>query len=628
MRPRARLAAFVCADAMTALLAYGGAIELLRSPGVPLSFGLVNGVTISLFAPLVFSAGGLYRQVWHLASNAVLPRVLFNTLAVSLGFAFLPDVSASLAVTFGLLFTVLVTVARLVIPVLSVRPMPGFRTRTPCLIYGAGVAGHMLVSHSRATRDFPYRPVGFIDDDPRKRGAVVAGLPVLGGGQTLADAARRLNAAVVIIAIHDATGALVRTVAQSCTHHGLRPLIMPTMADTLSQAIYQVRPIVVKDLLQRSVQSIDRGRIANFFGGRTVLVTGAGGSIGSELCEQIAATRPRRLVMVDSSEYNLYLTDLKLRERLPATEIVTVLGDVTNHTAMNRVFAVHRPSLVLHAAAYKHVPMIEANPISGILNNVLGTRIIAGAAQVYGADRFLLISSDKAVNPPNVMGATKRLCELIVQAMGQCSPADSTRFCAVRFGNVLGSSGSVVPRFLQQIRDGGPVTVTHRDVTRYFMLIEEAVGLVLQAVTMANGNETFILNMGDPIRIYDMAEQLIRLSGKVPGRDIEVRVTGMRPGEKLYEELILVGNERATMHEDILVAIPGAVDPSAIFSGSDQLLDIARNGDAATARALLFQLIREPGTDVPPLGRDPAQESLGIGYAPGDLGRMPLGDSH
>lgn len=339
----------------------------------------------------------------------------------------------------------------------------------------------------------------------------------------------------------------------------------------------------IQQLLGRPVKAIDEGMVRSAISGRRVLVSGAGGSIGSELCKQVVRFGARELVMLESCEFNLYQVDGRLREASGksrnATELHSILHSATDRSGVRRIFKNYRPEIVLHAAAFKHVPLVEANPLAGIRNNINSTMILAEAALDFETSKFLLVSSDKAVNPANVMGLTKRCCELIVQAMATTHPG-RVKFMSVRFGNVLGSSGSVLPRFLEQIQKGGPLTVTHPEVTRYFMMIEEAVGLVLQSAAMARGGEIFVLNMGQPVRIVELAEQVIRATGREPYRDIGIEFTGLRAGEKLYEELILEGSETATTHGDIFVAVPDALEPAKVLSSIRQLMDLAEGHGA------------------------------------------------
>jgi FlaA1/EpsC-like NDP-sugar epimerase len=396
------------------------------------------------------------------------------------------------------------------------------------------------------------------------------------------------------LAFPSATGKVVREALSRCQAAGVKALIMPDMANALGDEVFQPRPVDIRDLLKRSPKEVDQTEIGAFFSGKTVLVTGAGGSIGSEICRQVLRYGPRHLLVLDASEFSLYQIDEELRPRKgPRTEIHALLGSITDSRFIETVMRRFCPDYVLHAAAYKHVPLVEINPLQGIYNNLEGTRVLAEMAQRFAVKKFLLISTDKAVRPTNVMGATKRCCELLIQTLhGQ---ADSrTAFCAVRFGNVLGSSGSVVPKFLQQIQSGGPVTVTHPDITRYFMLTSEAVGLVLQSITMSRGGETFVLDMGEPVRVADMAHQLIQLAGKTPEKDIEVIYSGLRPGEKLYEELILEGAEERTLHENIFVMRPRAIENGRVRAALDDLLDVTKQGQESSAIKLVKELASDP----------------------------------
>jgi FlaA1/EpsC-like NDP-sugar epimerase len=312
------------------------------------------------------------------------------------------------------------------------------------------------------------------------------------------------------------------------------------------------------------------------------LISGAGGSIGSEICRQIASFNPESIILLEFSEYNLYRINMELEDRFSGkTPVIPILGSVINKKLVDEIFTTYKPDCVLHAAAYKHVPIVEKNPISGIRNNIKGTKVLAEASLKHGVQNFILISSDKAVRPVNLMGASKRCCEMLIQAMFYLNQ-DKCRFSAVRFGNVLGSSGSVIPRFIEQIKKGGPVTVTHPDITRYFMLTSEAVSLVLQAAAFSQGGEIFVLNMGEPVKIYDMACSLIILAGKNPGDDIEITFTGLRSGEKLYEELVLEGTEQTSLHDDIFILKTSISDPQKNIKRIEEILRAAEDNDLTT----------------------------------------------
>jgi FlaA1/EpsC-like NDP-sugar epimerase len=370
----------------------------------------------------------------------------------------------------------------------------------------------------------------------------------------------------------------------------LRVMIAKGFTSAFSQDFHpELRNVALEDLLSRPSRNLDPAPVHRALHGKRVLVTGAGGSIGSELCHQIAATNPESLVLLDHSEFNLYAIDLAIREKFPYLQLSAVLDNLQSAPDLERMFARHRPQVVFHAAAYKHVPLVEDNPARGVLNNVLGFRNLIATADAAGAERLVLISTDKAVRPTNVMGATKRVCELLLQNF----PANSAKMCAVRFGNVLGSSGSVMPRFLDQIAKGGPVTVTHPEITRFFMLIPEAVSLVLQSGAMADHGEIFILDMGEPVKIAEMARQLIFMTGHRPDEDIKIAFTGLRPGEKLYEELIIDDKEGGTNVDGILVAKPAAIPYGKLAHEVDVLIDACRAADRQKMVDALRALVPE-----------------------------------
>jgi FlaA1/EpsC-like NDP-sugar epimerase len=461
------------------------------------------------------------------------------------------------------------------------------------LVYGAGAAGDLLLRHVVSNPGFPFRIVGLVDDNASKRNRIIHGLRILGTGEELASICTNHGIGTVILAMPSAGGEVVRAVVARCYNAGVKPLIMPDMASVLSDEIIRPRAVDVADLLRRLPKGLDTDAVHSFVQGSVVLITGGGGSIGSEIARQVARGMPRQLILLDASEFNLYKIENELKDSAPHLRVTAVLGSTTNSRLVEDLFALYRPGVVLHAAAYKHVPLLEANELEGIANNILGTKVVAEAAIRHRATHFLLVSTDKAVRPTNLMGATKRACELLVQALDGLQPSDvaGTVFCSVRFGNVLGSSGSVIPRFMEQIQRGGPVTVTHPEVTRYFMLTSEAVGLVLQAVTLAKGGEIFVLNMGDQVRIYEMAKELIRLAGKEPGRDIEIVITGLRPGEKLFEELLIEGTEKHVCHEDLYIATPGEIELEAVLADIEDLLHATRERDRTGAIGRLQKLI-------------------------------------
>jgi len=405
-------------------------------------------------------------------------------------------------------------------------------------IVGAGSAGAQLAAELQARVGHGLKPVCFLDDDAAKHGLEIHGLPVIGSPDQVGFLRERMGLTQVILALPAASARRVREVNALSMQAGLRTLVVPSLRELVSGRVRttDLRPVSLEDLLGRETARLDERAIDSIVEDRVVLVTGAGGSIGSEVARQVAARRPKRILILDQCEVLLYQIEQELIQLGYGAAVIPLVADVTDIGRMSAIFGKHKPALVLHAAAHKHVPMMESQPGEAIKNNCLGTEIVARFASEHGAERFLLISTDKAINPTNAMGASKRLAEIAVQSH-QARPGNRTRFMAVRFGNVLGSSGSVIPLFRKQIEAGGPVTVTHPDVRRYFMTIPEAVGLVLQSAALGEGGEIFVLDMGEPLRMMDVARQLIELSGFVPDKDIVIRIIGLRPGEKLFEEL-------------------------------------------------------------------------------------------
>lgn len=405
------------------------------------------------------------------------------------------------------------------------------------LIYGAGIAGAALIDSIRLAPDNEDRIICLIDDDPAKVGRSVRGVPVLGTGAQLIDIVKRKSIDTIILAIPTATGEQMRSILTLCKSTGCEMRRLLSVEETVDCRVENVRPVDVADLLGREPVRLDNSDVASILRGQCVLVTGGGGSIGSELCRQIMHYGPSRLIIFDIYENNAYAIEQELLENPEnAGRLRVYIGSVQDTARLREVFALERPAVVFHAAAHKHVPLMEHSPCEAVKNNIFGTNNLVRISDEFGVQRFVMISTDKAVNPTNVMGATKRMAEMIVQSFEHES---KTHFSAVRFGNVLGTNGSVVPLFQHQIAQGGPVTVTHKDITRFFMTIPEAVSLVLQSASLSEGGEVFILDMGDPVRIDDLARDMIRLSGFVPDVDIPIVYTGLRPGEKLYEEVLM-----------------------------------------------------------------------------------------
>jgi FlaA1/EpsC-like NDP-sugar epimerase len=516
--------------------------------------------------------GGLYSCIWRHASVMELERILTAGLAAAF-FNFVIGIGMRewLELTpHRMPYSALTLDALLSIAVLSSsrlaarffearkhRQREGIRT----IVVGAGAAGQLIARESHASDRANFQVVAFADDDPAKLGQMLNGIKVEGRIDDLPRMIRDLGAREVIIAMPSARGTLVRRIVELAGSAGARTRTVPSLADVVSGRIEYtaLRPVEIQDLLRRAPITTDIAAVKSLAEGRTVLVTGAGGSIGSELCRQIADLRPDLLVLVDHSENQVFEIEGELRRRNPTLKVAAVIADVRDQTRVRLVFERYRPFAVFHAAAHKHVPLMEENVIEAVTNNVLGTRNAVEAAVEAGVTHFVLISTDKAVRPTSIMGATKRLAEIIVRIT---AARESRHFVAVRFGNVLGSRGSVVPTFMAQIERGGPVTVTHPDMRRFFMTIPEAVQLVLQAGALGNGGELFVLDMGDPVKIADLARDLIRLSGLEEGEDIEIKYTGIRPGEKLYEE-VLFGDEdvRETAHPKVIRVL--AAEPAA-----------------------------------------------------------------
>ena len=431
--------------------------------------------------------------------------------------------------------------------------------RKNTLVVGAGVAGSQMVRQLKLNPQLDLNPIGYVDDDPSKQGIKIQGVRILGKIADLARVAQENCVACVLIAMPSADAALLRSIVEKCERCRVELRILPKIRERIdgTNSLSKLRQVRMEDLLGRPPVSLDLTNIREKLNGKTVMVTGAGGSIGSELSRQLASFHPRRLILFERSENELHRIEVELHGLYPDLDYVPVVGDILDVSALRDVMAEHRPQSIFHAAAYKHVPMMEKNCFQAIVNNVFGTYNVALVARQYGVGDFLMISSDKAVNPTNIMGVTKRIAELVILGLQH----QHTRFVSVRFGNVLGSNGSVLPLFEQQLARGGPLTVTHPEVRRYFMTIPEAVQLVLQASTMGKGGEIFVLDMGAPVKIVDLAKNLIQLSGLRPGQDIQIVFTGPRPGEKLFEELKLDGEGiKPTPHEKIRVLDGGSVN--------------------------------------------------------------------
>ncbi len=480
--------------------------------------------------------------------------------------------------------------------------LPGDQPRQRALIVGAGDAGEAVARDLLRRPREGILPVGFVDDDKEKRRIRIHGLPVLGTTHEIAALAGDRRVAVIIIALPSAPGKTIRDIVARCERTQARLCIVPTVPEILEGGYppggegagrTPVRDINIEDLLRRAPVRIDMEEVAKYIAGQRVLVTGAGGSIGSELCRQICALNPARLLLLGQGENSIFEIEQELVRDFSYAP-TALIGDVKDRERLEEIFLHERPTVVFHAAAHKHVPLMEANPQEAVKNNVLGTRNLAELAALCGVKKFIYVSTDKAVNPTSVMGATKRIGEMIIQSLSKTvPPPGGTRFAAVRFGNVLGSRGSVIPTMRKQIARGGPVTVTDPEMTRYFMTIPEAVQLILQAGAMGKQGEIYILDMGEPVRILDLARDLIRLSGLRPEEDIKIELTGIRPGEKIFEELTYDEEKMArTAHEKIFVSNSNGLDPAAVRCDVDRLISLAAQGERDTLRDEILRIAR------------------------------------
>jgi len=461
------------------------------------------------------------------------------------------------------------------------------------LIIGAGDTGEKMIREVRDNPHLNYEVVGFLDDDPKKRGMMIHGVKVLGPIPKTHDMAYRDEMDEILIAIPSASAKQMQRIIQACDATGLKSRTTPGIDELIDGRISfkSIREVSFEDLLGRDQVDLDMERIGGYLSGKVVLVSGAAGSIGSELCRQIALFGPKNLILLDKTENSLFHLEMEFRQRFPKTPIAAILGDVKYKSSLNKIFEAHQPQVVFHAAAYKHVPIVELNPWEGIFNNVVGTRNIVETSHRFEAERFVMISTDKAVRPASVMGATKRVAEIVTSCYASSSP---TQFVSVRFGNVIGSEGSVIHLFKKQIERFGPVTVTHPEITRYFMTIPEASKLILQAGAMGEGGDIFILDMGTPIKIVDMARDLIRRSGFKPDVDIEIQFTGLRPGEKLHEELITEGEGIVrTPHEKIFVLKGRTCDLAWLIQKIEELTKLAHEQNAHAIKSKLKEIIPE-----------------------------------
>lgn len=562
----------------------------------------LQGLAVALIVkPVVFAASGMYRSIWRYASlqdaYEIFKVVTFSSLISALVLVYTKGPFAlprSIYVLDWFVLFAFVAASRLIWRVYrEMRFTPSLRKGKRTLIIGAGAAGNLLLKEIRKQGNSGYNVVGFVDDDPEKCGMLLSGVRVLGGTDRLRALVRRHCIEEVVFAIPSGDRALMRRVIANCERAKARFKTLPSITAIIDGkvSVSQIKTIEIEDLLGREPVVLDQSSIRNYLTDKRVLVTGAAGSIGSEICRQVARFDPAKIVLFDNAETPLFFVEKELAAAFPELRIIPIIGDVKNQERVEAVFDMFCPDVVFHAAAYKHVAMMEYNPAEAVLNNVLGSKVMADAAHKFKIHNFVMISTDKAVNPTNVMGASKRCAEMYVQALACTS---KTRFTTVRFGNVLGSSGSVIPLFKDQISRGGPVTVTDKNVVRYFMTIPEASQLVLQAGCIGKGGEIFVLDMGDPVRIVALAEELIRLSGLVPYKEIDIVFTGLKPGEKLFEELLIDGEGvKPTTHKKIRVMAPVETDLRSTSSELEELFAVARSSDVAGVLASLRKLVPE-----------------------------------
>jgi FlaA1/EpsC-like NDP-sugar epimerase len=599
------------ADAGLIALAWYLAFRLRFDPKIPPYYDtlLVRTILIVLAIKLVvFVLFGFYnrwwryvstRDMWGAARGVTAACIIADVIVYFASPVQQIRLPRSVAIMDFLLLLAFVAGARLLARTVMERPTArDLVTRgKEVIVVGAGDAAQLIVKEMLKSPGLGYSPIGLIDDDPRKHNLRIHGVRVLGTTDELRHIVRDQRPDELLIAIPSASGELRQQIVNIARDEGIPVKTLPGIFELIggeSNLAAQIRPVQVEDVLGREPVEVDLAREAAYLKDEIVLVTGAGGSIGSELCRQIANIGCKTLILMDQSETALFEIERELVGERGFTPSVPVLADIGNRTKLRQVFERYRPSVIFHAAAYKHVPLMEANPLESVRNNTLGTKAIAEVAVEFGVARFVLISTDKAVNPKTVMGQSKALCEWIVETYGARRDV-STRFVAVRFGNVLGSSGSVIPIFRRQIERGGPVTVTHPEMTRYFMTIPEAVSLVVQAGAIGGRGEVFVLDMGEPVRIVDLAENMIRLSGRQPGTDIAIDFVGVRPGEKLHEELWSDRESVSeTPHPKISLVTRPSIDAAWLDEELAELERLVEDGETLELVAKLGRMIREP----------------------------------
>ncbi len=572
LRIRQKQMILVLGDILFISFAYIVSLALFRFNN---DFSLKSLLAVNVIYISVFFLFKLYSSLWRFAGSYEFLNVVFaNIVSVSLFYLIskillISNISFQFAIIL-LIFSSLATVCMRMFYRLLRRYLTAYRSNSiehcsfsenkKTMVVGAGYTGSLIIKEMLSNPHLGYKPVAVIDDDNKKANSYINRVKVVGGRDKIKWAVKNCNIEVILIAIAKIDSVNKKEIINISKETGCEIKIIPSYDEILNEKVFlsKMRNVQVEELLGRDTVKLDMENISEYLYDKTILITGGGGSIGSEICRQVSRFSPKQLVILDIYENNVYDLQIELKTKYPDLNMSVVIASVRDKNRLDSVFARYRPDVVFHAAAHKHVPLMEDNPCEAIKNNVFGTLNTCECADKYSVKRFVMISTDKAVNPTNIMGATKRICEFIVQAIDKKS---ETKFVGVRFGNVLGSNGSVIPLFKKQILEGGPVTVTHKDITRFFMTIPEASQLVLQAGAFAEGGEIFVLDMGESVKIYDLACDLIKLSGFEPNKDIEVKVTGLRPGEKLYEELLMKHEISAnTKHEKIFVGKPDEYD--------------------------------------------------------------------
>jgi FlaA1/EpsC-like NDP-sugar epimerase len=592
----------VFTDILLMILAYGLAIHVRYFEwGVTLKYLSLFWWLLPfslLFRLSAFQLFGLYHWRWNFASlqelNSLVKALLLSSILL---FVFVYTVikvrsSISILIIDSMLCFILVGGSRLIVRLIKdsrLRAMAHIKVRK-VMVIGAGHAGEMIVKEMLSSPQLGYRPIGFVDDDPEKQGQYIHYFPVLGKISEIRLLAEKYKIDEIIIALPSVAGKDIRKIYEICDRTSARLKIMPGINETVNKniSISRLKDVEIDDLLRRELIRIDAAEISAYLSDARVLVTGAAGSIGAELSRQVAFYKPAELILIDKDENGIFNIETELHREFPELQLSIIICDIKDDKKIAEIFRVHSPSVVFHSAAYKHVPLMEKNPDEAVSTNVTGTRVLADAAQAYAVDRFIMVSTDKVVNPSSILGLTKRLAEMYLQSKN----GGKTKYASVRFGNVLNSRGSVIPLFKKQIVEGGPVTVTHPEAKRYFMTVSEAVQLIIQAGAMSEGGETFVLEMGLPVKIIDLARDLIKLYGLEEGKDINIQFTGLRPGEKIFEQCLTAEETRKpTKHKEIFIVSLGSVEQSKLIREIDNLEKLALNYDLVGIRGSLRRII-------------------------------------